>query len=61
MPSAQSLALGVLPLGLAHGVVLKRRVPANQPVRWEDVVFDAADPAVLARREMEAAFAEPLG
>ena len=36
-------------------------VPANQPVRWEDVVFDAADPAVLARREMEAAFAEPLG
>jgi predicted homoserine dehydrogenase-like protein len=49
----------VLPLGLAHGVVLKHRVKANQPVRWEDVVFDVADPAVLARREMEAAFARP--
>jgi predicted homoserine dehydrogenase-like protein len=60
MPAAQSLALGVLPLGLAHGVVLKHRVPAHQPVRWEDVVLDAADPAVLARREMEAAFAAPL-
>jgi hypothetical protein len=35
-------------------------VPAHQPVRWEDVVLDAADPAVLARREMEAAFAAPL-
>jgi predicted homoserine dehydrogenase-like protein len=53
MPATQSVALGALPLGLAHGVVLKRRVPAHAVVRWEDVAYDAADPAVLARRAME--------
>jgi predicted homoserine dehydrogenase-like protein len=53
MPAAASLAEGALPLGLAHGVALKRRVRAHQPVCWDDVAFDAADPAVLARREME--------
>jgi predicted homoserine dehydrogenase-like protein len=59
VPAAASLAQGALPLGLAHGVALKRRVRAHQPGRWEDVANDAADPAVLARRQMEAVV-EPL-
>ncbi|MCC6196327.1 MAG: Gfo/Idh/MocA family oxidoreductase [Burkholderiales bacterium] len=54
MPAAASRALGGLPLGLAHGVRLKRAVNAAQPLRWDDVAFDANDDAVKIRREMEA-------
>ena len=54
MPAEASRALGGLPLGLAHGVKLKRAIGANAPVRWEDVAYDADDPAVRFRREMEA-------
>jgi predicted homoserine dehydrogenase-like protein len=56
MPAADSLAVGGLPLGLAHGVSLKRAVKAGEPVRWDDVAYDANDPAVVLRREMEQAF-----
>ena len=59
MPATDSLAAGGLPLGLAHGVKLKRAVPAGTAVRWQDVAFDAKDPAVIFRREMEKAFKEP--
>jgi predicted homoserine dehydrogenase-like protein len=55
-PAADSVALGGLPLGLAHGVKLVRNVAANDPLRWDDVVVDPADDAVRFRREMEAAF-----
>jgi predicted homoserine dehydrogenase-like protein len=57
MPAAQSRAHGGLPLGLAHGVKLRRAIAAGTPVRWDDVEYDAGDPAVRLRREMEAAFA----
>ena len=53
MPAAASLALGGLPLGLAHGVKLERAVAAHEPVRWADVRYDADDDAVEFRREME--------
>jgi predicted homoserine dehydrogenase-like protein len=56
MPTRASLALGGLPLGLANRVKLKRAVAAHAPVRWDDIDFDPADPAVAFRREMEAAF-----
>ncbi|MEP7181475.1 MAG: Gfo/Idh/MocA family oxidoreductase [Betaproteobacteria bacterium] len=56
MPAAASLAQGGLPLGLAHGVTLKRAIAANAPMRWDDVAFDATNDAVKFRREMEAAF-----
>ncbi|MFO1415147.1 MAG: SAF domain-containing protein [Burkholderiales bacterium] len=59
MPAADSRAHGGLPLGLAHGVKLKRAVAAGAAVRWDDVEYDAADPAVRFRREMEAVFAPP--
>jgi len=56
MPAADSLRLGGLPLGLAHGVPLARNVAAHCPVRWDDVVVDSTSGAVRFRREMEAAF-----
>ena len=56
-PAAASLAIGALPLGLAHRVTLKRAVRANESVRWDDVAIDAADETVKIRREMEATFA----
>jgi predicted homoserine dehydrogenase-like protein len=61
LPAAASLAVGGLPLGLAHGVSLRRPVRAHQRVLWDDVTFDAAAPAVKFRREMEAAYAPPAG
>jgi predicted homoserine dehydrogenase-like protein len=57
LPASASLAMGGLPLGLAHGVKLVRDVAAHAQVRWNDVSFDATDHAVKFRREMEAAFA----
>jgi predicted homoserine dehydrogenase-like protein len=56
MPAADSLALGGLPLGLAHGVRLKRAIAAHASVRWDDVVIDERGDAVRFRREMERAF-----
>ena len=62
MPAADSLAQRALPLGLGHGVKLKRRIAANGIVCWDDVEIDAADGAVAFRREMEVTFgrATPL-
>ena len=56
LPTSESLALGGLPLGLAHGVKLLRPVPAGQAVSWNDVAFDANATAVRFRREMEKVF-----
>ena len=61
MPAADSLALAGLPLGLAHHVKLLRPVASGQPVQWTDVAFDAANPAVRFRREMDAAFRPRAG
>ncbi|MBL8836842.1 MAG: Gfo/Idh/MocA family oxidoreductase [Alphaproteobacteria bacterium] len=55
MPAADSLALGGLPIGLAHNVKLTAPVAAGAPVRWTDVAIDATSEAVRIRREMEAA------
>jgi predicted homoserine dehydrogenase-like protein len=51
-----SLSAGLLPLGLAHNVTLKRDIAQGAAVKWADVVYDANDSAVRVRREMEAAF-----
>ncbi|HYK16113.1 MAG TPA: Gfo/Idh/MocA family oxidoreductase, partial [Burkholderiales bacterium] len=37
LPAATSLRVGALPIGLAAGVPLRRRVPADGVVRWDDV------------------------
>jgi predicted homoserine dehydrogenase-like protein len=55
----RSLAGGFLPLGLAHGVRLKRDIADGEPLTWSDVAYDAGDSAVRVRREMEAAFGRP--
>jgi predicted homoserine dehydrogenase-like protein len=58
--SAQdSLAVGALPLGLAHEVRLLNPVKSGQPVRWVDVACDPENDAVRARREMESRFGAP--
>jgi predicted homoserine dehydrogenase-like protein len=56
LPATASVALGGLPLGLAHGVTLKRAIAAHAPVRWDDVTYDAASEAVRFRRAMEKTF-----
>ena len=53
LPAEASLRAGLLPLGLAHGVRLKRAVATGETVRWDDVEIDATLPAVQFRREME--------
>jgi predicted homoserine dehydrogenase-like protein len=58
-PADASLALGALPLGLAHGVRLVNPVAAGAPVRWSDVQVDGSLEAVRLRREMEREFALP--
>jgi predicted homoserine dehydrogenase-like protein len=60
LPAARSLALGALPIGLAHGVALARDVPAGQMLTWADV--EATDgEAVGVRREMERRIAPSAG
>jgi predicted homoserine dehydrogenase-like protein len=59
VPAARSLAEGLLPLGLAHDVRLKRDIAEGQCLRWSDVAYDENDLAVKVRGEMEAAFARP--
>jgi predicted homoserine dehydrogenase-like protein len=57
MPAARSLALGGLPIGLAHGVRLRRAVAIGAPIGWADVEIDEREEAVRIRREMETMFA----
>jgi predicted homoserine dehydrogenase-like protein len=55
-PAQDSLAVGALPLGLAHQVKLINPVAAGQAVRWSDVVVDETSSAVKIRREVEQRF-----
>jgi len=56
MPAAASLAVGALPIGLAHRMKLKHDIAHGAVVRWSDVEIDAADETVKTRRAMEAKF-----
>ena len=56
VPAETSLALGAVPIGLAHGMTLRHAVPANQAVRWSDVSCDTTTQAIAFRLEMEALF-----
>ncbi|HTU53777.1 MAG TPA: SAF domain-containing protein, partial [Acetobacteraceae bacterium] len=61
MPASASLALGALPIGLAHHARLLHDVPEGEVVRWTDVETDGADSltaaAIAARRALEAKYA----
>jgi predicted homoserine dehydrogenase-like protein len=56
MPAYDSLVLGGLPIGLAHGVKLVRDIPAGHPIGWNDVERSDRLGAVQARQAMEQAF-----
>lgn len=56
MRASDSLAVGGLPIGLAHKVKLTRPVAAGKVVGWADVEVMDSD-TVRLRREMERAFA----
>jgi len=59
MQAPTSVAMGALPIGLAHGVKLKTPVAAGDTVTWADVdVTETKSNSVgyQVRREMEAAF-----
>lgn len=60
LPAQRSLALGGLPLGLAHGIKVVRPVQKGQSLSWDDVAVDTSTPAYKIRREMEALFAAEL-
>ena len=55
-PAKTSLAMGGLPIGLAHDVKLTAGVLAGQPITWSDVATDEANDALKMRREMEQRF-----
>lgn len=56
LPARWSLALGGLPLGLAHGVKVVRPVRKGQSLSWDDVAVDTSTSAYAVRREMETLF-----
>ncbi|NBW01069.1 MAG: flagellar biosynthesis protein FlgA [Betaproteobacteria bacterium] len=57
LPAQKSLAIGGLPLGLAHDVKLIRDVPAGRCLTWADVAVDTTLNAYRLRKEMESACA----
>ncbi len=56
LPARTSLEHGALPIGLAHGVTLRRAIGAGGIVGWDDVECDPTLEAVRVRREMEVRF-----
>ena len=57
LPSHTSVAMGGLPLGLAHDVKLVRPVKKGQSLCWADVAMDTTTQAYKLRHEMETMFA----
>lgn len=56
IPAARSLKEGALPIGLAHGVRLRRDISAGAVVTKADVELDEGSAAVRVRHEMETLF-----
>ena len=59
IPASRSLALGALPIGLAHQVRLKRPVAKDTVVRFADVGLTQDLDVVALRQEMERAAGGP--
>jgi predicted homoserine dehydrogenase-like protein len=59
-PARDSLQQHGLPIGLAHGIRLTRRIPKGGLITWRDVAMPESE-AVLVRREMETLFAREWG
>jgi predicted homoserine dehydrogenase-like protein len=56
MPASKSLALGGLPIGLAHRVKLNNNVRKDQSISWADVDIDLTTQAVSVRKQMESLY-----
>ena len=56
LPAQKSMAMGGLPLGLAHELKLTRNVSAGQSLTWSDVQIDESLVAYKLRKEMEQMF-----
>jgi predicted homoserine dehydrogenase-like protein len=59
LPAATSVALGGLPLGLAHNVKVVRPVRQGQSLSWADVAMDTTTHAYRTRKAMEGMFSAP--
>lgn len=57
----QSLELGGLPIGLAHGLALKKDIAKDHVLTWGDVDYSENSQAVSVRKEMEAVFRQEFG
>ncbi|KAK5081135.1 hypothetical protein LTR05_007928 [Lithohypha guttulata] len=60
MSAENSLEIEGLPIGLAHGLVLKRAVRKDQGLSWQDVEWSVESQAVAVRREMEDIYRKEL-
>lgn len=58
MPAEASLQIEGLPIGLAHGILLKNDIKQGQGLSWKDVEYSEKTQSVAIRREMERMFRE---
>ena len=56
LPAQKSLAMGGLPLGLAHDIKVIRPVKKAQSLCWDDVAVDTSTHAYKIRQELEQRF-----
>ena len=56
LPAQKSLAMGGLPLGLAHDIKVIRPVQKGQSLCWDDVAVDTSTHAYKIRQELEQKF-----
>jgi predicted homoserine dehydrogenase-like protein len=56
VPAEVSLQKGLLPLGFAHDVRLRKDIEAGNRVAYDDVEVDESSTAIKLRREMESRF-----
>ena len=56
LPANRSVAMGGLPLGLAHDIKVIRPVKQGQSLCWDDVAVDTTTHAYKIRRELELQF-----
>ncbi len=56
LPAQKSVAMGGLPLGLAHDIKVIRPVKKGQSLSWDDVAVDTSTHAYKIRQELEREF-----
>jgi predicted homoserine dehydrogenase-like protein len=56
VPAEMSLDIEGLPIGLAHGLRLKRDIKKDRGLSWADVEYSEKSQVVAIRREMEEMF-----